>query len=256
MGIETGRLDFVTVDGLLAYGAMLARRQPSEDTLLPTPPPPLADRVRQVPLAMDQIRGLVQRAKIGFAGAEAYRSARRAILDEGCAGDDLVFFVAWNRLLTEGELLPLFHAPIGSVLKPTHRRPVAIVPRAHLTPQLAEGRIVLDLGDDRFWLLPRDLSGRTLLFTMRHGVSRVESKTHRVGRRLMNRLDPERGIPRADAVGAALARMVGVIAQQLDFLQLSNYLDPRTFLHFISRSPNTRQLFDRVIAALVPGSET
>ena len=85
-----------------------------------------------------------------------------------------------------------------------HRRPVAIVPRTQLTPQLAEGRIVLDLGDDRFWLLPRDLADRTLFFTMRHGVSQVESKTHRVGRRLPNVLDEERGIPRADAVGHAM----------------------------------------------------
>jgi len=50
--------------------------------------------------------------------------------------------------------------------------------------------------------------------------------------------------------------MVGVVAQQLDFLHLSNYLDPRTFLHFISRSPNTRQLFHHVISALVPESVT
>lgn len=141
-------------------------------------------------------------------------------------------------------------APIGSVLKPTQRRPVAIVPRAQLTPQLAAGRIVLDLGDERFWLLPRELSGRTVLFTMRHGISRVESKTHRVGRRLANQLDPERVVPRADAVGAELARMVGAIGQQLDFLHLSNYLNPNRFLHFISRSPNTRQLFERVRDAL------
>jgi 6-phosphofructokinase 1 len=45
--------------------------------------------------------------------------------------------------------------------------------------------------------------------------------------------------------------MVGVVGQQLDFLNLSNYLDPRRFRHFISRSPNTRQLFERVMAALV-----
>ena len=34
-------------------------------------------------------------------------------------------------------------------------------------PQLVEDRIVLDLGEDRFWLVPRDLTGRTLLFTLR-----------------------------------------------------------------------------------------
>jgi 6-phosphofructokinase 1 len=112
---------------------------------------------------------------------------------------------------------------------------------------------VLELGDDRFWLLPRDLTDRTLFFTMRHGVSKVDSKTHRVGRRLTNELDAERGVARADAVGAALARMVGVVGQQLDFLHLSNYLDPQAFLHFISRSPNTLELCQRVAAALLHG---
>src|SRR3989338_1859368 len=87
---------------------------------------------------------------------------------------------------------------------------------------------------------------------MRHGVSRVESKTHRVGRRLANLLDPDRGVSRAGAVGAALARMVGVVGQQLDFLRLQNYLDPKTFVHLTSGSPNTRQLFERVAAALTP----
>jgi len=247
-GIE--QLDFVTVEGLLAYGDVLARRTAAEGVELPPVPPARPDRTRRVQDATEQIRALVRRAHGGFPDAEGYRAARRAVIDDGCGGDELVFFAAWNRLLAEGELSPLFRAPIGSVQKPTFSRPVAIVPRAYLTPQLAEGRIVLDLGDDRFWLLPRDLTGRTLLFTMRHGVSRVESKTHRVGRRLANVLDTERGVPKAEAVGAALARMLGVVGQQLDFLHLTNYLDPRTFLHFVSRSPNTGQLCARVVAAL------
>ena len=255
MESEIEQLDFVTVEGLLAYGEALARRRPVEGVVLPPSPPSLPDRPRRVREAMETIRAFVQHARGGFPDAEGYRTARRAVIDDGCGGDELVFYAAWNRLLAEGELSPLFRAPIGAVQKPTFSRPVAIVPRAHLTPQLAEGRIVLDLGDDRFWLLPRDLSGRTLLFTMRHGVSRVESKTHRVGRRLANVLDAERGVPRAEAVGAALARMLGVVGQQLDFLHLTNYLDPRTFLHLVSRSPNTSQLYERVGAALGPLAE-
>ncbi len=254
MDITTNQLDFVTIEGLLAYGESLARRPPREDVQAPAAPAPSPRRADRARAAMEAIRSFVQRAQAGWPAAAAYRSARNALLEEACAGDELVLFAAWNRLVAEGALQPLLRAPIGSVLKPIHRRPVAIVPRAQLTPQLAEGRIVLDLGDERFWLLPRDLADRTLFFTMRHGVSRVESKTHRVGRRLMNQLDQARGVPRADAVGAALARMIGVVGQQLDFLHLSNYLDPRTFLHFISRSPNTRQLFERVVAALTPGS--
>lgn len=259
MQITTNPLDFVTIEGLLAYGEQFARRPSIDGAVMPPAPAPSSDRANNSRAAMEKITAFVQTAQNGFSGADAYRAARKAVIDDACAGDDLVFFAAWNKLLAEGALQPLLRAPIGSVLKPTQRRPVAIVPRRQLTPQLAEGRIVLDLGDERFWLLPRDLADRTLLFTMRHGISRVESKTHRVGRRLANQLDGERGVPRADAVGGALARMVGVVGQQLDFLQLSNYLDPRTFLHFISQSPNTRQLYERVAAALVrdplPASE-
>lgn len=254
MELEGGKLDFVTLEGLLAYGESLAGRVPAQGISLPPPLRPSTDRVRRATDAMEAIRRFVQRAQSGFRDAEAYRAARGSVIEEGCGGDALVFFGAWNRLVAEGELAPLLRAPIGSVQKPASRRPAAIVPRAHLTSQLAEDRIVLDLGDDRFWLLPRDLTGRTILFTMRHGISRVESGTARVGRRLSNVLDPERGIPKADRLGAALARMVGVVGQQLDFLHLPNYLDPRTFVHLISRSPNTRQLFERVVAALGPGT--
>lgn len=254
MQSTTDSLDFVTIEGLLAYGELLAQRPAREGVQLPSAPAPSTQRGLRARAAMSAITAFVQAAQTGFPDATAYRSARRALIDDACGGDELVFFAAWNRLLAEGALQPLLRAPIGSVLKPIHRRPVAIVPRAQLTPQLAEGRIVLDLGDERFWLLPRELAERTLFFTMRHGISRVESKTHRVGRRLANQLDLERGVPRADMVGAALARMVGVVGHQLDFLHLSNYLAPSTFRHCISHSPNTRQLFQRVVAALMPGT--
>ena len=253
MSAETDRLDFVTIEGLLAYAEALTRRSLHERVTLPAPPPASPDRASRARSAMDLLRAFAQRSRAGFADAAAYRAARQALILDVCGGDALVFYAAWNKLLAEGELSPLYRAPIGVVQKPSHRRPVAIVPRAHLTPQLAEGRVVLDLGDERFWLLPRDLTGRTILFAMRHGVSRVESKTHRVGRRLSNELDPERGVAKAEAVGAALARMLGVVGQQLDFLQVPNYLDPRGFVHLVSPSPNTSQLFERVAAALLPG---
>ncbi len=251
MNPQPEALHFMTVEGLIAYGEAMARRTPPEGVAFPPPPEPKPDRARRAREAIPQVKAFVDRAEQGFPDAEAYRTARQALIDAGCGGDLLVFFAAWNAVLAEGGLAPLLRGPIGSVQKPLGRRPVAIVPRTQLTPQLAEGRIVLDLGDDRFWLLPRDLTGRTLLFTMRHGVSRVESKTHRVGCRLANTLAPGRGLPKADAVGAALARMVGVVGQQLDFLHLENYLDPRTFRHKISSSPNTRQLFERVAGALI-----
>ena len=251
---STDSLDLVTLEGLLTYGEQVAQCSSTDGIVLPPSPAPSLDRRRRAEEATDKIRAFVHRVQAGLPTAEAYRAARAAVIAEDCGGDELVFFAAWNYLLARGELAPLYRAPIGAVQKPSHRRPVAIVPRAHLTPQLAEGRIVLDLGDDRFWLLPRDLTDRTLFFTMRHGVSQTESKTHRVGRRLANVLDPERGVPRADAVGAALAKMVGVVGQQLGYLHLHNYLDPHAFLHLISRSPNTEQLYRRITKALLPES--
>ena len=244
-------LDFVTVEGLLTYGRALAQRASERGIVQPQLSEASDNDSDRVYAKMTQLRSFLDRSRSGFATAEEYRSVRAGFID-----DHLVFFAAWNALLAEGSLQPLLRVSIGAVAKPTYRRPVAIVPRAHLTPTLAEGRIVLELGDDRYWLLPRNLGDRTLFFTMRHGVSQVDSKTHRVGCRLPNQLDRERGFAKADAVGTALARMIGVVGQQLDFLHLINYLDPRTFLHCISRSPNTSQLYERVSAALLQDGST
>jgi 6-phosphofructokinase 1 len=256
MSFEKDTLDFVTVDGLLAYGEALASRPPAEGIQFPDPPVVSMNRTQRAQEAMVAIRELVQQAQLGFRDAAAYNNARQALLHQACGGDDIVFFAAWNQLLARGELSALFRAPIGATQKPIRRRPVAIVPRPHMTPSLAEGRIVLDIGDDRFWLMPRDLHERTLFLTMRHGISQVDSKKCRVGRRLRNVLDPERGIPKADAIGAALARTVGLVGKQLDFLQLHNYLDASSFAHMVSHSPNTRQLFERVVAILDPKATT
>jgi 6-phosphofructokinase 1 len=89
---------------------------------------------------------------------------------------------------------------------------------------------------------------------MRHGVSQVESKTHRVGCRLANVLDRDRGFAKADAVGLALAKIIGIVGRQLDYLHVRNYLDPGAFVQLVSRSPNTTQLCQRVSAALLAGT--
>ena len=246
------QLDFVTIEGLLAYGEAIARRPPVEGAELPPPPASSQDRPQRARDAMIAIRAFVQDTQRGFANAEAYKHARRAVIQHACGSDELVFFAAWNQLLAQGELSSLFRAPIGAIKKPIRRRPVAIVPREQMTPNLAEGRIVLDIGDDRYWLMPRDLHARTLLFTMRHGVSQMDSKKFRVGRRFRNVLDPERGIPKAEAIGTALARTLGLVGTQLDYLHLNNYLNPESFVHMVSNSPNTRQLFDRVVSILSP----
>jgi 6-phosphofructokinase 1 len=252
MNAEAENLDFVTIDGLLSYGEAIAKRPPVEGAELPPAPTSLEDRPQRAREAMAAITTFVQDAQRGFDNAAAYGHARQQLIQQQCGGDDLVFFAAWNQLLAQGALSSLMRAPIGATTKPTRRRPVAIVPREHMTPNLAEGRIVLDIGNDQFWLMPKDLSDRTLFLTMRHGVSQVDSKKFRVGRRLKNVLDPEQGIPKAEAIGTALARTLGLVGKQLDFLHLHNYLDPKSFVHMVSHSPNTRQLFERVVSILSP----
>ncbi|MFZ5876280.1 MAG: 6-phosphofructokinase [Nitrospirota bacterium] len=243
-------LGFATIEGLLAFGEALARREPGVEGVSRPSPPPAGDRVARVAAALPAVRVFADRVAATALDAEAYRGRRDALVETACGGDALVFYAAWNRAVAEGALTPILRASIGRTGKPARRRPVAIVPRAQLTPHLIGDRIVLDLGDERFWLLPRDLTGRSLLFALRHGVSRVESGSRRVGRRLANTLDPSRGTAAADAVGRALAQMLGVIGRQLDFLSVPNYLDPKTFSHYVSSSPNTTQLYEHVAAAL------
>ena len=117
-------LEFVTVEGLLAYGRALARRASERGLVQPTLREASGDDADRVHVKMEQLRSFVERSKSGFATAEAYQSARESLID-----DPLVFFAAWNALLAEGSLQPLLRATIGSVAKPTYRRPVAIVPR-------------------------------------------------------------------------------------------------------------------------------
>ena len=139
MQITTNHLDFVTIEGLLTYGERFAQRSQGAEIQPPAVPAPSTERVQRAEAALDAIRGFVRQAQSGCPGAQAYREARTALIHNACGGDALVFFAAWNKLVAEGTLQPLLRAPIGSVLKPTHRRPVAIVPRNQLTPQLAEG---------------------------------------------------------------------------------------------------------------------
>src|SRR5438132_3875499 len=109
------QLGFVTIEGLLAYGEGLARRTAGEGIELPPTPPPAADRPRRAREAMENVRAFVRRAQKGFSSAAEYRAARRGLIDDGCGGDELVFFAAWNQLLAADELTPLLRTAVGSV---------------------------------------------------------------------------------------------------------------------------------------------
>src|SRR3989304_8208832 len=79
-------LEFVTIEGLLAYGEAMADCPRVKGAHPPPRPAPSNHRVQQVQAAMEQIRQFVNRAQAGFPDAEAYRTAREALLKEACGG--------------------------------------------------------------------------------------------------------------------------------------------------------------------------
>ncbi len=248
---EYNKLDFITIESLISYGQAMAEAQRADGANPPPKPKTSKARIQKVEAVKEEIKQFVAHAQRGFETADDYIKQRQLIIDKSCGRDALLFYAAWNRMLIEGELSPLFSCPIGSIQKPIRRRPTSIVPRDQLSPGLTEGRIVIDIGDDRFWLVPKELNDRCLLFTLRHGLSKVDSSTYRVGRRLANTLDEDKGIPKAQAVGKALAKMLGIVGQQLDFLEVPNFLDPKKFKHKISSSPNTKQLYDHIVKSIL-----
>jgi len=250
MSIEKN-LEFVTVESLLSYGQAMVDAPKAKGSNPPQKPKSSDNRIEKAESAKEDIKRFISEAQQGFPTAADYQSRRQSIIDNTSGGDDLVFFAAWNHMLAQGSLTSLLACPIVSIQKPMHRRPTSIVPRDQLTPDLIEGRIVIDLGDDRFWLVPKGLKNRSLLFTLRHGLSKVDSSTYRVGRRLANILDQDKGISKADAVGNALAKMLGIVGQQLEFLKVPNFLDPKKFKHKISSSPNTKELFIHIIKSII-----
>src|SRR2546428_13996959 len=106
------QLDFVTLEGLLAYGEVLAHRTAGEGMVLPPAPSPSADRPRRARAAMEEIRAFVQRAQNGFPTAEEVRAARRGVNDVGCGGHEVAVFGAREPFLPAGVVAPLRPAAI------------------------------------------------------------------------------------------------------------------------------------------------
>src|SRR2546428_9780334 len=116
------QLDFVTLEGLLAYGEVLAHRTAGEGMVLPPAPSPSADRPRRAREAMEKIRAFVQRAQKGFPTAEEYRGARRGLIDDGCGGDGTGVFSARNQILPARRAGPLGSGPTRPVPETPHLR--------------------------------------------------------------------------------------------------------------------------------------
>ena len=68
---STDQLDFVTMQGLLAYGESLAQRTSSGRFVLPPPPLPAADRLPRAEEAIGRIRTFIQQHRLTFPSAAA-----------------------------------------------------------------------------------------------------------------------------------------------------------------------------------------
>src|SRR2546427_12587139 len=102
-GLAMDQLDFVTLEGLLAYGEVLAPRTAGEGMVLPPAPSPSADRSRRAREAMEKIRAFVQRAQKGFPTAEGYRGARPGLIHGGCGGGEPGVFCGLELLPRDRE---------------------------------------------------------------------------------------------------------------------------------------------------------
>src|SRR2546428_938739 len=78
-GLAMDQLDFVTLEGLLAYGEVLAHRTAGEGMVLPPAPCPSADRSRRARAALEEIRAVCQRPQKGLPTAAEYKGARRGL---------------------------------------------------------------------------------------------------------------------------------------------------------------------------------
>ena len=85
MQITTNHLDFVTIEGLLAYGERFAERPHGPEVQLPAVPAASNERANRAYAALDAIRLFVRNAQSGLSGAEAYREARTALLRNAVA---------------------------------------------------------------------------------------------------------------------------------------------------------------------------
>src|SRR5256712_6746614 len=88
-GLAMDQLDFVTLEGLLAYGEVLAHRTAGEGMVLPPAPSPSADRPRRAREAMEKIRAFVQRAQKGFPTAQGNRVLRGGLTAGGAGGEQV-----------------------------------------------------------------------------------------------------------------------------------------------------------------------
>ncbi|MBI5428663.1 MAG: 6-phosphofructokinase [Nitrospinae bacterium] len=173
----------------------------------------------------------------------AYHEQKRELVLRQCGGNDILFALAWNESVRDpGFRRQVFAAKIGKGYEKPRTRPRALVDRKDVTANLLEGKIVVDLPNDKLLLLPENLEGKTILSVLRHGASKGASSDYKIGSLYRNYLLRPQGFERARRVGGEFARMLKHASLAVELKTAASYLRTRDRPVYVSRSPNTRQL--------------
>lgn len=174
---------------------------------------------------------------------QEFSKRKQRFIQQTCGGNEVLYNIAWNEAIANNEFRDLvYRAKIGpGYLKP-RKRPRVLVDRNSVSADLLEGKIVVDLPNNKLLLLPEKLEDRSILSVLRHGASVGNSSEYKIGCLYRNYLARPQGFDRARRVGSEFGRMIHHANLAIELKTSLHYLKTENQPVYVSRSPNTRQL--------------
>ncbi|CAI2719699.1 6-phosphofructokinase [Nitrospina watsonii] len=172
-----------------------------------------------------------------------YCERKRNFIEAACRGNELLYAIAWNEAIGDAAFRRrITRAKIGRGYQKPRQRPRVLVDRNNVSASLLEGKIIVDLPNNKLLLLPEKLEERAILSVLRHGASKGNSSDYKIGCLYRNYLERPQGFDRAKRVGREFGRMIHHANLTVELKTSVNYLQTRNQPVYVSRSPNTRQL--------------
>lgn len=172
-----------------------------------------------------------------------YSDRKEQFIQQTCGGNEVLYFIAWNEAAADSAFRDLVHrAKIGQGYRKPRKRPRVLVDRNSVSADILDGKIVVDLPNNKLLLLPDKLEDRAILTVLRHGASIGNSSDYKIGCLYRNYLARPQGYDRAKRVGAEFGKMVHHANLAVEMKTSVHYLKTQNQPVYVSRSPNTRQL--------------
>lgn len=183
-----------------------------------------------------------------------YQNRKQGLISQQCNGNDILYAVAWNEAIQEPDFRHLvYRAKVSRGYEKPRTRPRLLANRNELSSHLLEGKIIVDLPNDKLLLLPEKMEERAILSVLRHGASKGNSTDFKIGSLYRNYLLRPQGFERAMRVGHEFAKMLRHASLAVEIKTSGNYLNTQNQPVYVSRSPNTRQLAGVIRSALQAG---